>query len=330
MASPPYELIADLPSPRQARERTVSWVADRSTMLLRRAARRRSILTEREPDVAHVHLLNLMTDGWSLPSVRRRVPLVTTVHDVRPHHRRLPEGVERLLLVRIYRHAGTIVVYHEYLRRQLVEHFDVDPRRVRVIPIPVRTYLPRRTERSGSEPPTVLLFGALRRNKGIDVLLDVAERLREADIRFCIAGRGAEEIEERVLNAARRLPNLRADIRFIPNSDRQRHYHAADLVVLPYTAFESQSGVLADAYSFGVPVLVTDVGALGDTVRQDGTGWVVPANDAAALAERIAELLDDDSARCAARLRMERIAGERSEVATGQAFRELYDEVAPT
>jgi glycosyltransferase involved in cell wall biosynthesis len=67
----------------------------------------------------------------------------------------------------------------------------------------------------------------------------------------------------------------------------------ASVVVLPYTAFASQSGVLHDAYAQGRPVIVTDVGALGETVREDGTGLVVPAGDAAALTEAIEQLLSD-------------------------------------
>ena len=52
-------------------------------------------------------------------------------------------------------------------------------------------------------------------------------------------------------------------------------YASADLVVLPYTTFASQSAVLQDAYAHRVPLVVSDVGALGETVRGDHTGWVV-------------------------------------------------------
>lgn len=55
-------------------------------------------------------------------------------------------------------------------------------------------------------------------------------------------------------------------------------------VVLPYETFSSQSGGLHDASGHGRPVVVTDVGALGATVRHDGTGAVVTVDDAEALA----------------------------------------------
>ena len=320
----PFTIIDDLPGPRPLAERSPRWAVNRTGMLLRRNLRRRELLRSGGFDVAHIHLLDVMTDSWSLRQLHRTAPLVSTVHDVRPHHRRLPEGLERELLTRVYRHAGTLVVYHDYLRRQLVEHFDVERDRIHVIPHPIRVFTPSTVDK-GRRSPTVLFFGALRRNKGVGVLLEAIERLRSSDVRFHIAGRGVAELEALISEATRRLPHLTADIGFISNQERQRLYHTADLVVLPYTSFESQSGVLADAYSFGVPLVVTDVGALGDTVRDDGTGWVVPAGDPDRLAEALESAIADEAGREGARRRMSRIADERSEPATGARFRALYD-----
>ena len=52
----------------------------------------------------------------------------------------------------------------------------------------------------------------------------------------------------------------------------------AAVVVLPYRQIES-SGVLATALGYGRPVVVTDVGSLGDTVRELDAGVVVPPED---------------------------------------------------
>ena len=319
-------VVADLPVPRPIRERSLRWGVDRSRMLLERRSRRVSMVRPAGFDVAHIHLLNLMTDSWSLGALGRIVPLVSTVHDVRPHHRRLPDGLERRLLAQTYQRAGTMVVYHEYLRAQLIEHFDVPAECVRVIPHPIREFRPGPLDRDGATP-TILMFGALRRNKGVGVLLRAIEQLGSEDIRFHIAGRGAADIEAQVREGARSLPKLSADICFIPDAKRESLYHEADLVVLPYTSFESQSGVLADAYSFGVPLVVTDVGALGDTVRDDATGWAVPPEDPTALATTLREALANETARRAARRHMARIAEDRSEAATGRAFRRLYNEI---
>ena len=53
----------------------------------------------------------------------------------------------------------------------------------------------------------------------------------------------------------------------------------------------------ASAYSFGTPVIASDTGALGETIRQDGSGWLARPGDARDLADRILEVIDDDEGR---------------------------------
>ncbi len=130
----------------------------------------------------------------------------------------------------------------------------------------------------------ILLFGALRGNKGVDVLLDAAvmlERRLEAEI--VIAGHGSSLIEASTLGRASTLANVRVELGFVSQQRKRELFSDASCVVLPYTEFHSQSGVLADAYSYRVPLVVTDVGAMGPTVREDGTGVVVPPGDPEAL-----------------------------------------------
>ena len=43
----------------------------------------------------------------------------------------------------------------------------------------------------------------------------------------------------------------------------------------------------------GLPCVVTNVGGSGELVRDGETGFLVPARDAAALSERICQLIDD-------------------------------------
>ena len=72
------------------------------------------------------------------------------------------------------------------------------------------------------------------------------------------------------------------------------------MLVLPYTAFNSQSGVLTrDAYAAMRPVIATTVGALGRAVTTDGSGWLVPPGDVEALCamlQHVAAAPDDYNA----------------------------------
>src|SRR5205823_783495 len=79
-------------------------------------------------------------------------------------------------------------------------------------------------------------------------------------------------------------------LRFLPDEEVVTLLEAAAAVVLPYRQHDS-SGVLATAIGYGRPVVVTDVGSLGEIVREFGAGKVVPPDDAAALAQACNELL---------------------------------------
>jgi glycosyltransferase involved in cell wall biosynthesis len=174
-------------------------------------------------------------------------------------------------------------------------------------------------------PPMVLFFGSFRRNKGLDVLLDAIKMLGpEVEARFVIAGRGARDVEELVARGAAQDPRVTTEIGYATAIRKAELHAGAALLVLPYTTFSSQSMVLADAYAYGVPAIVTDVGALGETVRADGTGWVVAPGDAAALAATIRHALTDTAARAAAADAARAVAASRTPELVGRALRSVY------
>jgi glycosyltransferase involved in cell wall biosynthesis len=83
-----------------------------------------------------------------------------------------------------------------------------------------------------------------------------------------------------------KLP-VRVIDRFIPEAEVASLFGQATLAVLPYTDFHAQSGVVHLAASYGVPSIVTDVGALGEFVRANRVGLVAPGADAKRFAQAI-------------------------------------------
>jgi glycosyltransferase involved in cell wall biosynthesis len=110
----------------------------------------------------------------------------------------------------------------------------------------------------------------------------------------------------------------------VPEARKHELFRACDLVVLPYETFASQSGVLHDAYAHRRPVVVTDVGALGASVRADRSGWVVAPRAPAALATAIAAALADRGAWHDAAAQAGRVAEARSPAATAERLRAVY------
>ena len=131
--------------------------------------------------------------------------------------------------------------------------------------------------------------------KGVDTLLaawaDASGDLRANSwnswqrVRLIIAGPVARDVTLPPLP-----PGVELRDRRIADDEAEALFRSAAVLVLPYRD-ATQSALVAAAYAFGVPVIVTDVGALPEYVvvsrwrpAPDETGWVVPAGDAGALA----------------------------------------------
>jgi glycosyltransferase involved in cell wall biosynthesis len=318
-----YRLVRDLPDVHRRVTQPVLRVLDRSIVHARRARRRHVLALTDDFDVMHVQTASQL-DAVSLDRDRAHAAICLVVHDVTPHAPRLPDALQRAALRRIYGAVDHFVVFHETLRDRLATEFDVRPDRVSVIPHPLPPVMPS-SHRSTDGAPTVLFFGSLRANKGLDTLLDTIERMPPGVARFVIAGGGTPDLAAKVAQAARTLPDLTCELGFIDEPRKAALLGAADVMVLPYSPdFESQSGVLFDAYAYGIPVVVTDVGAIGPTVRSDASGWVAPPNDPAALADALVAAASSTEARVAAIGKINAARERHSSVAVSALLRGAY------
>jgi glycosyltransferase involved in cell wall biosynthesis len=73
---------------------------------------------------------------------------------------------------------------------------------------------------------------------------------------------------------------------YIPDNETEFYFKAADVLALPYTHV-FQSGVLFLAYSFGLPVVATDVGSVREDLIEGYTGFLCRACDSSDLAQTI-------------------------------------------
>jgi glycosyltransferase involved in cell wall biosynthesis len=217
---------------------------------------------------------------------------VATVHNLRPHRYPFP-AVRRLndLAWRLgWLQCEALFVHSEGLKERLSG--ELGPGAPPVVAIPHGVWTGHGPAAAPRREGYLLLFGVMRRNKGVQLMLDALRHLPGR--RLTLAGgfddpAFAREVRRRI--EAERLPVTLLD-RVIPEADLPALYAGASLAVLPYTEFSGQSGVLHLAVGYGVPAVVTDVGALGEQVAREGIGVVAPAADPQALARAVRAALE--------------------------------------
>lgn len=322
----PYDIVRNLPEPAgEAGGR--SGALNRWAVAARRSRLRGRLLETLQPDLVHLHTYNPFTDWYAVRNIVRRYPVVVqSIHNVRPHSGIRPHWVETGLLMSGYRPIPHIVVAHDLLKTSLVGEFGIDPARVTVVPLPI--VVPNQSDerpRVHSDELRLLLFGTLRTNKGLPVLLEAVRRLPAGtNVHLTIAGRGDAKLEDAAVDAARRDPRISAEIGFVQDQRKYDLYRGADLVLLPYEELNAQSGVLSDAYGHGLPVIVSDVPTLAATINQDGTGWVVRRGDAEALAVAILRACAEPNRRTEYGARAAAVAVSRSPEKIAERLLGLY------
>jgi len=144
-------------------------------------------------------------------------------------------------------------------------------------------------KRLGISGRTLLFFGFVRPYKGLEYLLDAMPAIvRNTGARLLVAGEFWRD-KERYLEQMRRLgieDHVTLVDKYIPNEDVAVYFSAADLVVLPYVK-ATQSGIVQIAYALHKPVVVTNVGGLPDVVEDGKTGFLVPPQNAPAIADAV-------------------------------------------
>jgi glycosyltransferase involved in cell wall biosynthesis len=237
--------------------------------------------------------------------------IVLTAHNVNMRKRDGRDNwLNRLSLGVQYRLCDHILVHTAAMKRELTIDFGIASQRVSVIPFGINntcptTALGRREARAQIDldlgEKILLFFGQIAPYKGLDYLIAAISELakEEENLRLVIAGR-IKPGSSSYWNAIRSQISLRGlrnriiqHVRFIPETEVEVYFKAADVAVIPYVEI-FQSGVPFLSYSFGLPVIATDVGSLRDDIIEGETGFLCRSKNPADLARAITTYFSSD------------------------------------
>lgn len=237
--------------------------------------------------------------------------IVFTAHNVNAGKRDLNDSLLNRLTLRIqYRLVDHIFVHTEAMKMELLKDFGAPEQKVTVIPFGINNAVPRtcltpdeakeRLGVSGGER-VMLFFGHIGPYKGLEYLVDAFQQLstRHQDYRLVIAGqpmRGCHDYMERIqriIDSDLTRDRIVQKIEFIPDEETEVYFKAADVFVLPYTQV-FQSGVLFLGYSFGLPVIASDVGSLKEDIEEGRTGFLSRPCNSTDLARALEMYFESD------------------------------------
>lgn len=141
---------------------------------------------------------------------------------------------------------------------------------------------------------TFLYFGALRLDKGVDILLESIKYVKN-DFKLIIAGKESAFSKKFVEDKVKHFNNnnLILDINYISDKKMKEYYNLCDVVVLPYREhFLGESGVLIDAITKGKVIISTPISNAKEIVNKYNNGEIFNFEDYKMLSKKIDEVID--------------------------------------
>jgi D-inositol-3-phosphate glycosyltransferase len=256
--------------------------------------------------------------------------IVLTAHNINIHKRDNCDSWFNRLSLRIQYHlAHHIFVHTKRMKSELLADFGVPENKTSVIPFGINNTITnssmtevdaKRMLGVRSSDKVMLCFGQIAPYKGLEYLIDAFSKLAKRDetYRLIIAGKvkqGQTEYWNRIRRkiAISDLQNQIIErIEHIPDEEVELCFKAADVLIVPYVHI-FQSGVPFLAYSFGLPVIATDVGSLREDIVEGRTGFVCQPRDSSDLARTIDKYFESELCRDleSRRLEIKKYANEK-------------------
>ncbi len=260
-------------------------------------------LGQQQAHLVHTQLEFANTLG-TMAARLRGLPTVATLHTFDDGQTPGKEARRIRLMWWTLRHGcRQIIAVSDGLRRYLEQEAQLPPERCLTLynGIDVTRFCPqpaaaRQAQRQAFHippaAPLLITVAVLRQPKGIQYMLQALPALRQTwpDLRYLVVGSGAYEAELKAL--ARQLGVTEAVIFAGVRHDIPDLLAMSDLFVLP-TLDDALPTVLMEAMAVGLPLVASNVGGVPEMVSPQQNGLLVPAGDAAALAQACRHILQN-------------------------------------
>jgi len=268
------------------------------------------VLRLKEPfDLIHVHDWLTGSAGIALQKAWGR-PLIATIHAtergrghgyIRGDLEKAIDGVDQQLIEQ----ADHVIVCSRFMLNEVQSYFHTSTSRMDVIFNGVNTadlrnghkideLLTLRERCVNRGQRIVFAIARLVYEKGMHQLVEATPKIlaQFPEIQFVIAGKGPEA--KTLKQRARQLGVIdHIDfVGFVSDEKRNQYYQNACCAVFP-SLYEPFGIVAIEAMALGCPVVVSDVGGLGEIVKHAHNGITIYPNNADSVAWGVTQILSD-------------------------------------
>jgi glycosyltransferase involved in cell wall biosynthesis len=235
-----------------------------------------------------------LLDALAIAFIRRRCPIVITVHDTVAFNGERPSNLQVFAADLPLRLADRLIVHtrageRTLLRRRVpAEKLTVIPHGPLALDVVASPWLEGRND----SRRTFVLFGELKRYKGIDVLVEalgLLPRSLRAQARFVVAGRPRMDLTPLLARIA--ALDLDGCVELRPRRLCEQEmadlFASADCFLFPYRQIDA-SGVYFLVKSYRRWIIASRVGIFAEELADGERGALVAAEDPAALAVAVA------------------------------------------
>ena len=196
--------------------------------------------------------------------------------------------------------ASAIRCVSQRLKKQLMSEFGVKEEKITVVPIYAKTQFPISNFQFPNKDKNAkfifLTVGRLVSVKNISLQIKaMAEVVKKyPNVELWIVGDGAER--KKLENEALKL-GVKNNVKFLGwQNNPEEFYSQADAFLLT-SDYEGWGMAVVEAASYGLPIIMTDVGCAGEFIKDGESGMVIPVNDQVKLEEVMIKLIEDDNLR---------------------------------
>ncbi|MFA5359795.1 MAG: glycosyltransferase family 4 protein [Patescibacteria group bacterium] len=223
---------------------------------------------------------------------RFKIGLEIQVHGFEKYY-----GLRKIIAKYILPRTKAVRCVSQRLKKQLIKEFNVKEEKITVIPIFVDiTNTPNFQRGIKAGNFIFLTVSRLVKIKNIRMQIEAMEEVikKHPDIELWIIGDGPEKnnYELKIKNY-----KLEKNVKLLGWKDNlNEYYKQADAFLLTSNA-EGWGMAVIEAASYGLPIIMTDVGCAGEVIKDDESGFVIPVGDKRKLVEAMIKIFKDENLR---------------------------------